>query len=396
MRSQDRLHGDVNLAPPTSWQIIGYAIAATFAVAGVYISTAHYPRTSVAKGLIESDRGVLPVRTDLPGLVATVMVAEGQHVRRGQPLLRIVHDTRTGDGSLQDRRADAARTEVEAINQREPAVAAASLARIEGLRSEIEGAEADLRETRAQMVEQEALIAAAEDDLARGRAVALNGFISQQDIRRREESLATRRQGMSRLRQTLGVANATIARATSEIQRERAVAASALGEIAASSAAARGRAASSETAPETIVTATTPGTVVGLDVSEGELLDGSRTAMTLVPDGGSLRVRLLLPDEASSSIEAGQMARLAIDAFPYQTYGTISARIDRVSPTAIPDRTTERTSFVAIATMAADSLASYGRQRRLRPGMKVTARIVTMDRTLLQWLLDPLYAVSRR
>jgi len=41
-------------------------------------------------------------------------------------------------------------------------------------------------------------------------------------------------------------------------------------------------------------------------------------------------------------------------------------------------------------------ITAYGRRERLLPGMTITARIKTQERTLIQWLLDPILAVSER
>jgi membrane fusion protein len=48
---------------------------------------------------------------------------------------------------------------------------------------------------------------------------------------------------------------------------------------------------------------------------------------------------------------------------------------------------------VAIERAAIDA---YGRQEPLMSGMAVTARVVTGEQSLLQWLFEPLLAIQRR
>jgi len=393
LRSQDRLHGDVNLAPPTSWQVIGIGIALAFVSAVVFLSLSRYARVATSTGTIESDRGVVHVSTPLGGVIDKVSVKEGQRVRKGQPLLVISHSTDTGAGSLEQKRARAVGAEAAAMEMRAPSLRMASQAKIAAIQAELEGARADQREISAQMEQQSQLIAAAEQDMARVREVAKRGFISGRDVRIREETLASRRQGMSRYIQSRAAARATEAAATQRIQQERADLSSALADMAVARASIEGRAAADDVASTTTVTATTSGVVSGTAVP-GQAVAGGQSIMDVVPTGGRLRVRLKLPAEAVAMVAPGQSARVAIDAFPYQTYGTLTARIEQVSSAVVGSG--EESGFVAIASLSADAVQAYGVKRPVRPGMAVTARIRTMDRTLLQWLLDPLYAVSRR
>jgi membrane fusion protein len=137
------------------------------------------------------------------------------------------------------------------------------------------------------------------------------------------------------------------------------------------------------------------GIVVDLaDAVPGQSLASGEALLTIVPSGGTMRVRLRIPADAVAMVAPGQTARISIDAFPYQTYGTIPARIRRVSEASIGDGGNQ--AFTAIADLSTYQVSAYGQKRMIRPGMTVTARIRTMDRTLAQWLLDPLYAVSRR
>lgn len=394
MRSQDRLHGDVDLAPPTSWQTISLGIAGSFIVAAIFLSLASYTRVSDAVGVIESTLGTVDVSSGLGGSIAKVNVVEGQKVKKGDLLLIVDHRTGSTDGSLEMRRAEAVAAEDVAISQREPAIRLASEARIAALASEADAARADLESATEQMAPQQELVDAARQDLAKAKTIALNGFVSQQDIRRREEALATRVQGMSRLRQQAANARASISRASRDADQERATMMSQIREIAGDRAQIKGRAAAQDAAPQTTLTSPVDGTVTGIAAAPGSNITPENVAMSIIPTGGDLRIRLALPPQAAALVAPGQIAKIAIDAFPYQTYGTISAQITDVTAAAVPTKDGPR--FIAYAMPEKNSVTAYGKSQPLRPGMTANARIRTMERTLLQWLLDPVYAVSRR
>jgi membrane fusion protein len=106
-----------------------------------------------------------------------------------------------------------------------------------------------------------------------------------------------------------------------------------------------------------------------------------------------------VPPAAAGSIEPGQTIRVAVDAFPYATYGTVEARVASVSEAAVPVQRpdgAEAEAFLVEAALDADAMRAFGRDRRLRPGMTVSARITTRERSLAQLLFEPLYAVAAR
>ena len=45
--------------------------------------------------------------------------------------------------------------------------------------------------------------------------------------------------------------------------------------------------------------------------------------------------------------------------------------------------------------MESDSVQAYGQDIPVQPGMLLSAGIVIDRRTLVEWLLDPIYAVGR-
>jgi membrane fusion protein len=392
LRSQDRLHGDVNLAPPTSWQMISILLVAIFAAAIAFMCVARYSRTAEAEGVIESDRGTVDLVAPSDGVISRIMATEGQHVRRGQAIAILTRATLSGNATLEQRRIDAIRAQREALARRDPAMRGAAAARMAEYESDEQRARTDQAEISSQMDEQRALIAAAAADLAKAQEVAVRGFISQRDIRVREEALASRQQGMSRLTQAMTSARADERAARRRIEQERATLATQMAQAGSEQAALEVRAADDDNVPTTTIVSPVDGVVADLSrVVTGRSLAHGQAVVTVLPDGGSLRIRLRLPAMTVPQVAPGQDARISIEAFPYQTYGTVPARIVRVTEASAPGE-----EFVALASLAARSVRAYGVDRPLRPGMRVTARIRTDSRTLVQWLLDPLYAVARR
>lgn len=399
LRGQDRLHGDVSLVPPVSWQLLSAFLLAAVLLTALFLATAEYSKVTLVSGRLTGSKGVIRVTPVRDGVVESVYVQEGQRVSAGAPLARISIATNDGNVSLEARRSAAIARREEILRGRAPGIARASQARLDALRAQIQGDREQAVSITAQIREQSELVRTAAEDLERARPVAQRGYVSARDILQREEQLATRRQGLSRLRQELSALSARLSttqadltRAQSEFELENADLASAQAELA-------GVAASDENALSFVLTAAQAGVVTGIDVDSGDRVGPAKPVMSIVPDGTRLEARMEVPAAAAGFLEAGQTIRIAVDAFPYQTYGTVDAKIRSVSiatvPIARPDGSTDEV-FLVQATLRSGVLHAYGRPQPLRPGMSINGRIATRSRKLVEWLFEPLFAVSRR
>jgi membrane fusion protein len=399
MRGQDRLHGDVVLVPPVSWQLLGGFLLAAVLAAAAFLATAHYSKTTTVAGRLTGDRGIIRAVPARAGIVAELLVSEGQQVAAGTPLARIAIATEDGGASLERRRAASVAERDALLRAREPAVGRVAAAEIQALRARIAGDRDEIAGLSAQIAEQRELVRSAAAELDRARQVAARGFVSGHDVLVREELLATRRQGLSRLEQELGTRRARIEAGRAELARAEGRLALERSELAGERAALAGAAAADENASSVIVTAAEAGTVTGILVNRGDPVSPDRPILSIVPQATRLRARLELPPAAAGLIEPGQSVRIAVDAFPYATYGTVEARIVSLSEATVPVPGADGAAseaFLVDASLDAQAIEAFGRARALRPGMTVTARIATRSRSLLEWLFEPLYAVSRR
>lgn len=399
MRGQDRLHGEVVLVPPVSWQILGIFLLLAVVAAGIFLASATYGKATILEGEITGNRGLVRAVAPRDGVVLEVLVREGQSVRAGTPLARISVATSDGAASLQERRAGAIARQDRLLSQVAPDIDQALRSRISALRAQVAGDRAEIASLAAQVAEQQELVRTAVDDLARARAVAARGFVSRQEVIEREEQLATRRQGLARLGQELSVRRTRIRVAEAELVRAEAEAGLQFADVNRARAELSGIAAADENAAALVVTAAQAGTVTGVAVHPGDAVARSSHLLTIIPEGTRLEARIRVPSEAAGLIEPGQNVRIAVDAFPYQTYGTVEATIGEMSMAAVPvsgPEGTTRHMFLVRATLGSDAVRAHGRSRALRPGMNIRARVRTQSRTLAEWLFEPLFAVQRR
>jgi multidrug efflux pump subunit AcrA (membrane-fusion protein) len=103
---------------------------------------------------------------------------------------------------------------------------------------------------------------------------------------------------------------------------------------------------------------------------------------------------LKIPQSGLDQVVPGQTARLFFDAFPYQRYGARSAQVNWVSPSAVA--TGSDLQFHARATLDRDSFPVNGTNVPVRVGMVGEARIRVGERTLIEYVFEPLKALRER
>ena len=152
-----------------------------------------------------------------------------------------------------------------------------------------------------------------------------------------------------------------------------------------------------------VVTATVAGRIVALPVQRGQTVAPGASLAVVTPQGSTLEAELYAPSRAAGFVREGQEVRLLYQAFPHQKFGTGEGTVTSVSRTvlapsevAIPGLQVQEPVFRVRVALARDSVSAYGETLPLQPGMLLSADVVIDRRSLLEWLLDPLYAAGRR
>ncbi len=118
----------------------------------------------------------------------------------------------------------------------------------------------------------------------------------------------------------------------------------------------------------------------------GSVVQNGQELCQMAASGTTPIVRLTLTETGLPKLVQAQTVRLFFDAFPYQRYGVVEARLDWVSPAAVSS--TEGPHFIGLASLEP---AKKGRRPlALRVGMAGEARIVIGQRTLIEYAFEPI------
>jgi membrane fusion protein len=141
------------------------------------------------------------------------------------------------------------------------------------------------------------------------------------------------------------------------------------------------------------------GKVAALQVSVGSAVSPNVPVAVIMPESGALQANLLIPTRAAGMIEAGQRVGIRYAAFPYQKFGIARGQITRVETAVLgPSElktpvSVEEPVYRVTAALDAQEVRAFGRLYPLQAGMLLDAEIVLETRSLLEWILEPLYSL---
>jgi hemolysin D len=139
----------------------------------------------------------------------------------------------------------------------------------------------------------------------------------------------------------------------------------------------------------TTIIAPVAGTVTTLEIrSKGVVLQAGQTIATISQRDARLLVEAQVANKDIAFIERGSPVKLKFDAFPFQDYGVVDGTVIEISPDAQTDK--DSTSFYKVMIMPGQTaINAGGRNLSLRPGLALTAEIVTERKSILGLLLEP-------
>lgn len=398
-----RLTGSVSLALPLSTSLLGLFLAGIVLAALIFASLATYARKETVQGWITTPGGLLRVQARQGGVVQAVDVRAGQKVQAGEHLATL-------SGSIETARGGAPALITRDISVQRQAELKEGTARLAALDLEVSRIKDSLEIGRRELIEidrrialQQSQVELAQNVVDQSRSLAEKGYLPQRELNARISASLTAEEYLAQLRsQRLAlerqVAESRSRLATLPSDREILVA-------NASSAAAQLNQRETDVGiqGEHLIGAPAAGRVEDVTVRRGQTLSPGDTVAVLSPGSGSLEVELFIPARAVGFVKPGQSVRLMFAAFPYQKFGSGNGRVLSISSTALAPAelsgalvAVQEPVYRARVALDRNFISAYGRHVPLRSGMQLSADIIIDRRSLLEWLLDPLYAAGRR
>lgn len=114
----------------------------------------------------------------------------------------------------------------------------------------------------------------------------------------------------------------------------------------------------------------------------------AQPVMIVVPDSPGVSAEVAIANLDIGFVNAGQVATVKLETFPYTRYGTVAAQVSMVSADAVTEEK-KGSYYPAILTLSQKDMAIDGKRIPLNPGMNLTAEIKTGHRRVIDYLLSP-------
>ena len=138
------------------------------------------------------------------------------------------------------------------------------------------------------------------------------------------------------------------------------------------------------------LTAPVDGTVQQLAVrTVGGVVTEAQVLMVIVPKDDALEVEAFLENKDIGFVNAGQVAEVKVETFPFTRYGTIPASLTHVSRDAINDEK-RGPIYSTRARLQRATVQVEDKTVQLSAGMAVTVEIKTGKRRVIEYFLSPL------
>jgi HlyD family type I secretion membrane fusion protein len=415
--------------PPVGRTLLAGAVLALagFGGFGTWAALAPLSSAAIAPGVVVADTNRKTVQHLDGGVIAEILVRDSDHVEAGQVLMRLDDlETRSVVTLLEGQRRAHAAQEARLLAERDGASTLvfppdlANLSRdpamaeilsgqrriFESRRTSLEGRiivtrqriaqyDAQIRAIQAQLTSGQSQL-----DLIREELVGVQE-LADKGLERKPRLLALKRQAagiegqQGDFANRIAQAREAIAQAELEIvgmqaDRQSEVAAelrdvqTKLAEVREKLAAAQIRQGRRD------VVAPEAGTVLNLRYfAPGAVVPSGGPILDLVPRNDRLVVEARVRPTDIDVVHAGLPAKLVFSAFKMRTTPQLEGTVLRVSADALTDQRTGQTYYTARVVADADQFGKLN-GIELQPGMPAETLIVTGERTMLQYLMQPI------
>ena len=398
---RQKLLGNVIITQPISLYIICTMLCIIFIIIIVYLSQSHYSRKETVKGYITPKKGVVKVFSNRIGVVEKFYVKEGEKIKQGVDLVKIRNSQTSSTGvelsielsneiSKQIKSLEQEYNAIENINKKDYFRIDShivhlnqSLTAIESSKKtivkKIELKKVKLKQNKKlyndghipssflDVIQEEYLeILEEHDRLDRERL----------DV---ESEISTLKYERLSLPEKLILNNTSINRRISELRIK-------LTEL--------------DNQYEFIKRAPESGIVTAIQTYLGSRVGPSTPLLSIIPIDSPLEIELFLPTRSAGFVQVGDKVNIRFDAFPYQKFGFVTGTVlnidkalvlptDKILPIQI-----DQAMYRVRAGLNHQLVKAYGKEFPLKIGMTADADIILEERSLLEWLLNPIYSVK--
>ncbi len=396
----NRQWGQVALLQPLSTKVMTWFIATAVAIVITFLFLGQYARKETVDGYLTPTSGTSKIFVPQQGTIKEIYVKEGQEVQKGQPLLIVeTSQIAANDQDVNTTMLDTLVSQRDLLINQIAAEQDRTKSEQERLTALINGLETEISEVQAQIEIQNESIRVADALVSAVSGLRARGNISEPEFRQRELAALALKQNLKSLNQQLAARHNQLIEMRFSFQQVPTVMAQKIQNIRTELSATEQRIAEINGRRAYIIRASTVGRVSTLQATVGQHADPRRLQLEIIPGNSVLQAEMFVPTRAIGFVRPGQKIRIMYHAFPYQSFGTYTGEIIKISQTILTNSDAfgpivlKEPAYRVTAALDRQDIDAYGAKMVLQADMLLKADIILEKRPLASWFLDPLLSV---
>ncbi len=399
---RDTWLGEILIVRPTSfaWLAMFFLLLAIGSLA--YLVFGEYTKKARVAGYLIPEQGLIKIFAQHAGTVTKLAAKEGQQVKKGDLLLVVSLEQKGAAGSAQVALAEQLQQRRQSLEDQKKKVDQIYSEQVRSATRRLDQLAKEQFQLEQNIAGQKERVGLAETVVARHQQLFDEKFISELALQEKRASLLDQQSRLSELSRTLLATERESVALRSELTNYPVKAQGDIASIDRSISEIAGTSIENEARREEFVLAPEDGMVTALQIDPGKQANLSQPVMSLIPVGSRLQADLYVPSRAVGFVRVGNAAKIQYQAFPYQKFGTHAGAVTKISRTALSPQELPFPApagdiyYVVTIQPERDHVVAYGKKEPLQTGMQVDADIWLDRRTLLEWIMEPLYSVSGR
>ncbi len=399
---RERAWGELVVATPRvarwfAWTGIALAIAFI-----AFLGNATYTRKARAPAVLAFANDPVIVAATEAGTLMSVDVKGGDSVRTGQRLATISTErTAGGEAVFAAGARDAEARRAAIAGERKQAQALLSAQQIQ-LAARITALTAEGVQLAREIDAQSDRVTQLRSQVERYRQLARDKFAPELQVQQKQDDLAEQVVKLESLKRTRAGIDRDLAIARTELPSLKATVEGRLATLS------RDEATLVQSSRENLarrayeVTSASDGTVERIIAFAGQTVAIGAPIMQVQTGPRVLMADIYVPTRSAGFLREGQSVRLAIDAFPMERFGHVTATVTEVGRSVIAPGDAGLPAFVkepafrVRATLTAPAVVAYGQSYPLKSGLSAQADIALDERPLYRWVVEPVLRLRGR
>ncbi|MBR8842596.1 HlyD family efflux transporter periplasmic adaptor subunit [Pseudoalteromonas sp. JC3] len=398
-----KLHGDVFLTQPISFSWVTALLSSIFVVFIFFLFSTSYSRTENVSGHIVPSNGLIKIKATYSGILKDIIVDEGQSVQSGETIAIVSrHNNMLEGGKLAEQlvnELDQKRKLIELQKRIDENQETSEYKRLSAQQVEYENKISSLEK---QISIQKQIESSEKIQLENMKLLFSTNSISQVDFESKHQSYLAKKQHINLLEERLIEIESYLEQTKLRKLELPDLYKSKILNLNIQLADINSQRAELDSSSAYVLTSPVSGKVAAINVKNGISVQSQLSIATIIPKNSKLEVELFVPSKAIGFVEKGQTVRIFYDAFPFQKFGSYTAKIISVTETILtPDDLSSQFNvhepvYKARAELDHEYIKVGDRQFDLDVGMSLRANIVLERNSLIDWILSPLKALSNR